>query len=381
VNCVVLVSATEVSLPEVALVPDQPPDAVHDAAFVEDQVRVDESPLFTESGLAVRETVGAGVAVTVTVAEAFCVPPAPVQDRLNVLVLVSAPVDALPDVALAPDQAPEPVHDVAFVEDHVRVDDPPLATDCGLALIDTVGAGVAVTVTVADALCVPPAPVQERLNVLLFVSAPVDALPEVERAPDQAPDAVQDVALVEDQVRVDDPPLATDVGFAETDTVGTGGGRGVPVTLTCVEALLLPFGPLQVREKLLLLLSGPVDWLPEVPLVPDHAPVAEHDVALVELHVNIEAAPFATDVGLAPRETVAAAGDSSLAPPHAASMTPATSSRPLAFKIAPNSLTNAAEECAPTARIASLVSDGWPNGEADRRRAAWICGGRRIERS
>jgi len=344
VNCVVLVSAAEASLPEVALVPDQPPDAVHDVAFVEDHVRVEEVPLFTESGLAVRETVGAGVAVTVTVADAFCVPPAPVQDRLNVLVLVSAPVDALPDVALAPDQPPEAVHDVAFVEDHVRVDDPPLGTESGLALIETVGAGVAVTVTVADALCVPPAPVQERLNVLLLVSAPVDALPEVARAPDQAPDAVQDVASVDDQVSVEDPPLATDVGFAETDTVGTGGGSGVPLTLTCVEALPVPFGPLQVSEKLLLLLSGPVDSLPEVPLAPDHAPVAEHDVALVELHVSVEAAPFATEAGLAPRDTVAAAGDSSLAPPHAASMSPETSSRALAFKIAPNSLTNAAEE-------------------------------------
>jgi len=291
----------------------------------------------------VRETVGAGVAVTVTVADAFCVPPAPVQDKLNVLVLVSAPVDALPDVALAPDQPPDAVHDVALVEDHVRVEDPPLATDCGFAPIETVGAGVAVTVTVVEALCVPPAPVQERLNVLLLVSAPVDALPEVDRAPDQAPDAVQDVALVEDQVSVDEPPLATDVGFAETDTVGTGGGSGVPLTLTCVEALPLPFGPLQVREKLLLVLSGPVDWLPEVALVPDHAPVAEHDVALVELQVSVEAAPVVTDSGVAPRDTEAAAGDSSLAPPHATSISPETSSRPLAFKISPNSLTNAAK--------------------------------------
>jgi len=147
---VVVISALEDSLPEVALEPDQPPEAVHDVAFVEDHVRVDEPPLFTESGLAVRETVGAGVVVTVTVADALWVPPAPVQERLNVLVLVSAPEDALPDVALAPDQPPEAVHDVAFVEDHVRVDDPPLATDCGLAVRDTLGAGVAVTVTVAD---------------------------------------------------------------------------------------------------------------------------------------------------------------------------------------------------------------------------------------
>jgi hypothetical protein len=48
-------------------------------------------------------------------------------------------------------------------------------------------------------------------------------LPEVALLPDQPPEAAQEVALVEDQVSVDDPPLATDVGFAASDTVGTGG--------------------------------------------------------------------------------------------------------------------------------------------------------------
>ena len=57
----------------------------------------------------------------------------------------------------------------------------------------------------------------------LAVSAPVDWLPEVALAPDQPPEAVQEVALVEDQVSVEDPPLATDAGFAASDTVGTGG--------------------------------------------------------------------------------------------------------------------------------------------------------------
>jgi hypothetical protein len=60
----------------------------------------------------------------------------------------------------------------------------------------------------------------------LAVSAPVDWLPEVALAPDQPPEAVQEVALVEDQVSVEDAPFATDVGFAASDTVGTGGGGG-----------------------------------------------------------------------------------------------------------------------------------------------------------
>ena len=66
-----------------------------------------------------------------------------------------------PEVALSPDQAPEAAQDVAFVEDQVSVEDPPFATDCGVAVSDTVGAG-GNTVTVADALALPPEPVQVR---------------------------------------------------------------------------------------------------------------------------------------------------------------------------------------------------------------------------
>jgi hypothetical protein len=62
---------------------------------------------------------------------------------------------------LVPDHAPPAVHEVAFVEDQVRVELPPLATVLGLALNVTVGAGVA-TVTVADCEALPPVPLQVR---------------------------------------------------------------------------------------------------------------------------------------------------------------------------------------------------------------------------
>ena len=55
----------------------------------------------------------------------------------------------VPFAALVPLHAPEAVHEVAFVEDQVKVDPLPLATLVGLALIDTLG-GVADTVTVTD---------------------------------------------------------------------------------------------------------------------------------------------------------------------------------------------------------------------------------------
>ncbi len=51
------------------------------------------------------------------------------------------------------------MHEVAFVEDQLSVELPPLETLVGLALIVTVGAA-ADTVTVADCDALPPAPVQ-----------------------------------------------------------------------------------------------------------------------------------------------------------------------------------------------------------------------------
>jgi hypothetical protein len=58
------------------------------------------------------------------------------------------------------------------------------------------------------------------------MSAAVVSLSEVALVPDQAPEAAQELAFVEDQVSVETPPFATDGGFAASDTVGTGGGGG-----------------------------------------------------------------------------------------------------------------------------------------------------------
>ena len=106
----------------------------------------------------------------------------------------------------------------------------------------------AVTVTIAEALADPPDPVQAREKVLEVVSAPLDWLPEVVLLPDHVPEATQDVASVDDQVSVEDAPLVIEVGFAVSDTVGSGGGGGVPATVTVAELLALPPEPVQVRE-------------------------------------------------------------------------------------------------------------------------------------
>jgi hypothetical protein len=58
--------------------------------------------------------------------------------------------------------------------------------------------------------------------MVVLVKAGVDEPPEVALLPDQPPEAVQDVAPVEDQLSVEIPLLVTEVGFAASDTVGTG---------------------------------------------------------------------------------------------------------------------------------------------------------------
>jgi hypothetical protein len=72
------------------------------------------------------------------------------------------PVDAEPLAALAPDQAPEAVHEVALVADQLKVELLPLITELGLELRLTVGAGD-FTETVADCVALPPAPVQVKV--------------------------------------------------------------------------------------------------------------------------------------------------------------------------------------------------------------------------
>ena len=61
-------------------------------------------------------------------------------------------------------------------------------------------------------------------------------------APDHAPEAVQEVALVADQVSVELLPLATVLGLAEKLTVGAG-----VVTETVADWVALPPPPIQLR--------------------------------------------------------------------------------------------------------------------------------------
>ena len=92
----------------------------------------------------------------------------------------------------------------------------------GPALKDTVGAELE-TVTVAVCSPVPPpGPVQVSVKDWSLVKLPVEAEPLVACAPLQPPEAVQEVASVEDQFSIALPPLVTVLGFAVSVTVGTG---------------------------------------------------------------------------------------------------------------------------------------------------------------
>jgi hypothetical protein len=76
-------SAPVVCEPLVALLPDQPPEAEQDVAWVLVQVTVELLPLAIVLGLTARLIVGAGAGVvTETVAACVALPPAPVQVRI-----------------------------------------------------------------------------------------------------------------------------------------------------------------------------------------------------------------------------------------------------------------------------------------------------------
>jgi hypothetical protein len=79
--------------------------------------------------------------------------------------------------------------------------------------------------------------------VLFALSEPVDCEPLIDLAPDQAPEAMQDVALLAVQLKEALLPLVTVFGLAAKATVGASG-----VTDTVVACVALPPAPVQVSE-------------------------------------------------------------------------------------------------------------------------------------
>jgi hypothetical protein len=156
-------------------------------------------------------------------------------------VLDNGPVDCEPEVALAPDHPPDALQAVAFAELHVNVALAPVATALGPTLKLTVGVGD-LTETVAAWEALPPVPLQVRMYVALASTAPVDCEPVVGLLPDQAPEAVQDVACAALQLKVARPPLLTVLGAALRVMLGA-----AEATVTVVDCDAWPPMPMQVR--------------------------------------------------------------------------------------------------------------------------------------
>ena len=98
--------------------------------------------------------------------------------------------------------------------------------------------------TVALALAEPPAPVQVIEYVFVAVSEPVLCVPEVASEPLHAPEPVHELAFVLDHDSVELPPYETDVGLADSVTVGA----GAEPTVTVAFAVAEPPVPVQVIE-------------------------------------------------------------------------------------------------------------------------------------
>jgi hypothetical protein len=133
-------------------------------------------------------------------------------------------VDCEPLSPFEPLQPPDALQEVALVLDQVSVEEAPDFTLLGVAVSVTIGA-LLETVTVADCVADPPAPWQVSSYSVVFVRAPVESVPLAGMLPCQPPEAVQAVASMDLQVRVELPPLLTVVGAAVSVTDGGVGRR------------------------------------------------------------------------------------------------------------------------------------------------------------
>ena len=78
VYTVVAVGMTD-CVPDVGCEPDQPPEAVQEVVFADDQDNVDDSPPAMDVGDAESDTEGRGCGATLTVTDWDALPPGPVQ--------------------------------------------------------------------------------------------------------------------------------------------------------------------------------------------------------------------------------------------------------------------------------------------------------------
>lgn len=172
------------------------------------------------------------------------------------------------------------------------------------------------------------------------MSAANVSVPDVDLAPLHAPLALHAVALVLDQVSIDDALYATEAGFVVKFIVGAGS-----VTVTVTVLLTDPPAPLHCSVKVLACISKLISSAPCTVFSPDHAPLAMQVVASAAVHVNVAVSPATTMSGAASKTSVGdllgplplsgSVGFSALST-HAIKVTPSTRTSALLIKIAGN---------------------------------------------
>ena len=270
-------------LPFAACAPLQAPEPLQAVALLEVQLSVEAAPLATAAGLALKLTVGTTLTVTLA---AGLVPPGPLQVRLYVAGADSAPVLLEPLAARLPLQPPAAAQPLALLELQLSMAAAPGLTVLGTACRDALGRVAATTVTVtAAASLTPPAPLHAMENAVVVLRAPVLREPLAARSPFQPPEAEQAVALAELQVSSALSPGAMEDLSALKATVGT--------MLTVADADgLVPPAPLQLIEKLALLVNTPLLWLPLAASSPLQAPEALQLLAFIDAHVKVDCSPL-----------------------------------------------------------------------------------------
>ena len=215
-----------------------------------------------------------------TVAGHVAEPPGPVTVPVNVVPAVIAGVVVEPPATGVASPIPLSIESaVAFAVVQVRVAVPPESTLVGLAERVHAGAeGAAVTVTGAEHVTVPPAPVAVPVKVVLAVIAGVVVEPAPTGVTEPTPWLIENVFAFEVvQERMEVPPELTLVGLAESAHVGAagGGGGGAEVTVTVTVQFTEPPEPVAVpvyvvvfegeteREPAKTGVTAPMPWLME----------------------------------------------------------------------------------------------------------------------
>jgi hypothetical protein len=136
---------------------------------------------------------------------------------------------------------------------------------------------------------------------LVAVIAPVAFEPAVATEPVQPSDAVQAVALVDDQVNVELSPFATLVGLALKETLGA-----LAETVTVAVCDAAPPAPVHVSVNFVVAERVEVAVEPLGAWLPLQPPDAMQAAALVDDQCNADEVPLLTVLGVAARVTAGA---------------------------------------------------------------------------